>query len=319
MAFKVDRLRIHSLIACLCIVLLAACAVFSIAAQQISRVYPLPVSELAGVVSDWLAGAGYRVERVERYPVQVELNALKNGEHWKLAFSSHSVLASELVIENHGVSRNGDLLPRLLDDYINAYAGRDNGAEQNNGRDIPQAVLSHIRSVVCIQADLKGKSAQQSGFLIADRGLVLSTVHDLENTRQVTVITLSGQRHRGEVVSYDAHNDLALIQTEVVQDRYVRVRDGRNRLRMGEPIFSVGCPRNLIGTVYAGSVNGLPRRVDDRAYWQVNMEIHPGSSGSPVFDPQGRLVGMVKGRYRGTDTIGFIIPYETILSFLKNQ
>jgi serine protease Do len=57
--------------------------------------------------------------------------------------------------------------------------------------------------------------------------------------------------------------------------------------------------------------------VDKLTYWQVNMEIHPGSSGSPVFDVQGNLVGIVKGRYRGTKSIGFLIPLETIIAFVK--
>jgi serine protease Do len=52
-------------------------------------------------------------------------------------------------------------------------------------------------------------------------------------------------------------------------------------------------------------------------FWQVNMDIYPGSSGSPVFDGQGRLIGMVKGRYRGTSSIGFVIPLETIISFVQ--
>jgi serine protease Do len=46
------------------------------------------------------------------------------------------------------------------------------------------------------------------------------------------------------------------------------------------------------------------------------MNIYPGSSGSPVFDNQGRLVGMVRGRYRGTTTVGFVTPLETIVAFL---
>jgi serine protease Do len=86
---------------------------------------------------------------------------------------------------------------------------------------------------------------------------------------------------------------------------------------MGERVFSVGCPVNLFGTVFPGIINGPPRRVKEQTYWQVNMEIHPGSSGSPVFDVQGNLVGIVKGRYRGTNSIGFLIPLETIITFVK--
>ena len=51
--------------------------------------------------------------------------------------------------------------------------------------------------------------------------------------------------------------------------------------------------------------------------WQVRMKINHGSSGSPVFDSQGRLAAIVKGRFRGTESIGFLIPFESILQFLE--
>jgi len=49
------------------------------------------------------------------------------------------------------------------------------------------------------------------------------------------------------------------------------------------------------------------------------MKIYPGSSGSPVFDVQGNLVAIVKGRHRGTDSIGFLIPLETIIEFVRES
>jgi serine protease Do len=49
------------------------------------------------------------------------------------------------------------------------------------------------------------------------------------------------------------------------------------------------------------------------------MHIEHGSSGSPFFDAQGRLAAVVKGRYRGTDSIGFLIPFETLLRFLDRK
>ena len=49
------------------------------------------------------------------------------------------------------------------------------------------------------------------------------------------------------------------------------------------------------------------------------MTIHPGSSGSPVFDAQGQLVAMIKGRFRGNSTVGFLTPLETIIEFLLDE
>jgi serine protease Do len=49
------------------------------------------------------------------------------------------------------------------------------------------------------------------------------------------------------------------------------------------------------------------------------MHVHPGSSGSPVFDLQGNLVAVVKGRYRDAETVGFLIPYATLMNFIGSN
>jgi len=46
-------------------------------------------------------------------------------------------------------------------------------------------------------------------------------------------------------------------------------------------------------------------------------QVQSGSSGSPVFDAQGNLVAIVKGRYRGTESVGFLIPLATIIESAK--
>jgi serine protease Do len=52
---------------------------------------------------------------------------------------------------------------------------------------------------------------------------------------------------------------------------------------------------------------------------QVVMKTLPGGSGSPVFDREGSLVAMVKGRYRGTDIVGFLTPLEIMRQFLRER
>jgi serine protease Do len=98
---------------------------------------------------------------------------------------------------------------------------------------------------------------------------------------------------------------------------FIALTKGRNQINPGENVFSVGCPANLIGTVHPGTISGPPRRAGQSLYWQVKMDIYPGSSGSPVLDENGRLIGIVKGRRRGTNTIGFLIPFETIIAFIQ--
>jgi serine protease Do len=97
----------------------------------------------------------------------------------------------------------------------------------------------------------------------------------------------------------------------------VSLQDGRYLLRNGEPLFAVTCPVNNISGIQPGFLDGPPRRVQGLPLWQVRMHIAHGSSGSPVFDAQGRLAAIITGRFRGTDSIGFLIPFETLLHFLE--
>jgi serine protease Do len=71
--------------------------------------------------------------------------------------------------------------------------------------------------------------------------------------------------------------------------------------------------------IFSGAISAPLRKVSDLPLWQVDMETLPGCSGSPVFDGRGMFVSVVKGRYRGTETIGFLIPRATVLEFLKEK
>jgi serine protease Do len=184
---------------------------------------------------------------------------------------------------------------------------------------IPQNVLSLIEAVVCIEAVKGEKKEQYSGFFIDADGTIISTTHNLDDFDQFSVGLHDGRKLKGEVIKFDRHRDLSLIKVEFRSTSHVLFTRGRKNLQMGEQIYSLGCPMNLVGTVFTGIVNGPPRRVDDLTYWQVNMEIHPGSSGSPVFDVNGNLVGVVKGRYRGTHSIGFLIPLDAIVMFMSEK
>jgi serine protease Do len=173
--------------------------------------------------------------------------------------------------------------------------------------------------VVCIDARSGKSDSQFSGFIIDPEGLVLCTAHGVGDVGKLAVTLYDGREVTGEVLFKNPHLDLALLHIHLQTRTAISVTSGRNLLGMGESVFTVGCPVNLRGTFYAGTINGPPRRVNGLPLWQVDMEVYPGSSGSPVFDAEANLVALIKGRYRGTVTTGFLIPLETIIRFLKEN
>jgi serine protease Do len=121
----------------------------------------------------------------------------------------------------------------------------------------------------------------------------------------------------GYLFTLDPIQDLALISINKQFNASIPIFVSRELLSMGEKIYSVSCTLNQISSIHYGFISGPPRRANGLPLWQVSMKVFLGDSGSPVFEKQGNLVGIVKCRYRGTDSIGFIIPLETIAEFLK--
>ena len=287
--------------------------------QASAQLYSLSLSELEAYVADWLTRSGFGIERQMLKSGDVQLDIMRPAEKWRIYLKPHSNLITEIQADSVSDNpRRGTTIDRMKHDianYIRAPAGQKDISNQM----IPPTVLGQIGNVVCLQAKNKGKSSQHSGFIVNTEGLVLSTIHDVDTFHDIKVTLYDGSQITGDIIKKDFKRDLALIDIGSSGENAISLKKGRNILGMGERVYSIGCPVNLVGSVFAGVINGPPRRVNQLSYWQVNMEIHPGSSGSPVFDVQGNLVGIVKGRYRGTQSIGFLIPIETIIAFVKGQ
>jgi len=294
-----------------------------------TKLYPLPLNEMDEVVSTWLSGKGYSVQKTSLKTGEVKLSAVRNDEEWQILLKPHSALATEVQAvptadEKSDLSEIGNLwahissyIEPLPTDAPSTKAPEVEGL--TSSKDIPTAVLAKIESVVCIRGNGNTGNMQSSGFVIDDRGLILSTAHELKGCSDITVSLYDGRAFKGDVIQIDPHRDLTLIHIGTKLDSAIDLNGGRDMIGMGEKLFSVGCPLDLVGTVFSGVLNGPQRRANDLVLWQVSMRIYPGSSGSPVFDIQGNLLAVVKGRYRGTDAVGFLIPLGTVLEFLREE
>lgn len=285
-------------------------------AQVSSKLFSIPVSEAGRILTTLFTSAGLEVHQTALDTGSIKISATNQEESWHILVQPHSALGVRIEVEQYkGPLSVTDKVQTLWED-IAAYQKKPESIPQAQEQVIPSPILSKIESVVCIRATIGNRNLQFSGFLIDNEGLILCTAHDLKVYEEVKVVFATGLEYLGDIIQIDMHRDLALIKIHATHESIISPAEGRNLLGMGEKIYSIGCPVSLRGTVYSGSINGPPRRTDDLPLWQVDMQIMPGSSGSPVFDATGTFVAMVKGRYRGTDRIGFLIPLETIIAFL---
>ena len=304
-------------ISCLLLCLIIFCDSSHAGPESSPKLYSLPLSELEAIVLDWLSRSGFETHRTRLNMGDVRLTITRPAEQWQIVLKPHSASTTEIRASSEtNALRRDTAMEQLAANIAEHVQGAAEKKEVSN-QVIPPAVLSQIGSVVCLNTKSNKKNSQHTGFVVDTQGLVLTTIHDVETFHDITVTFYDGRELAGDVIKKNTDQDLALINIGAGLEKAVSLAEGRNLLGMGERVYSVGCPINLVGSVFPGIINGPPRRVDKLTYWQVNMEIHPGSSGSPVFDVQGNLVGIVKGRYRGTQSIGFLIPLETIIAFVK--
>lgn len=300
---------------CLAAVIAAAlmAAVCTHAGEAQTRVFPMTRYEAEQVIADWLVKAGFAVVS-DTQAEKVVLKATRKGSAWEITLRHQSPVATEVTSGQTAGGRAEDLWR-----YLSAYQDGSVSARGFPPKAVPPSVLGRKGSVVCIIAEVNRKPIQLTGFVVDSSGLILCTAHMLKNPTRLTVFPPNGKSCEGSLVKIDFRKDLALIDCDQNLADAVSLSNSKPAPEAGQRVFSIGCPRSTGGTVIQGFVSGPPRLVDGQLLLHVRMEVEPGASGSPVFDEAGDLVGMVMGRLKTDHLSGFLVPLQTVISFVKES
>jgi serine protease Do len=156
-----------------------------------------------------------------------------------------------------------------------------------------------------------------SGFFISSDGYAVTNDHVVQHGVSFMIATDDGTTYKAKVVGADLRTDLALLKVDGRNDfPYVKLAD--HEPRIGDWVIAVGNPYGLGGTVTAGIVSALGRRLDTDTYddfIQIDAPINKGNSGGPSFDLDGEVVGVNTAIFSpsgGSVGIGFAIPSTTV-------
>ena len=161
-----------------------------------------------------------------------------------------------------------------------------------------------------------------SGFLISADGYIVTNNHLIQSASgngtvdQVTVTLTNRREYPARIIGRDSASDLALLKIEGQNFPFVEWGDS-TRARVGDWVLAIGNPYGLGGTVTAGIISALHRGITgagayDR-YIQTDASINMGNSGGPMFDLNGRVVGINSALISPTGAsvgIGLAIPAE---------
>jgi S1-C subfamily serine protease len=156
------------------------------------------------------------------------------------------------------------------------------------------AIYQHVRpSVVVVRTGDK----LGSGVVVADDGTILTANHVIAGAAKITVVFFDGTTTSATVVSKDPKLDIALLSPESLPEVVVPADLG-GATGVGAPVVAVGNPLGLADSVSAGVVSGLDRtaQTTEGTYSgliQFDASVNPGSSGGPLLNARGLVIGIV--------------------------
>ena len=172
-----------------------------------------------------------------------------------------------------------------------------------------------------------------SGFLIDQRGDILTNYHVIEGASRTTGVSAQFEDNvtrQARVIGADPSNDLAVLRVDMSGVPSVRPLElgDSTTVEVGDPTLAIGNPFGLDRTLTSGIVSALQRQIQapdgfsiDNVI-QTDAPINPGNSGGPLLDAAGRVIGINSqietggGNGQGSVGIAFAVPVDTAKEFL---
>jgi serine protease Do len=192
--------------------------------------------------------------------------------------------------QGQGGDQNGD----------NGDQNGDNGDQNgdNGGADAPPREVTSLGS----------------GFIIDPSGYIVTNNHVIEGAEEITVRMQDNVEYKARLIGHDPKTDLALLKIDAPKPLPFVEWGDSDKARIGDWVLAIGNPFGLGGTVTAGIVSARQRDINAGPYddfLQTDAAINRGNSGGPMFDVDGKVIGINTAIFSpsgGSIGIGFALP-----------
>ena len=154
------------------------------------------------------------------------------------------------------------------------------------------------------------------------KGLIITNAHVVQSFDQIQVQFADDKSfYPAKVLGADPQSDIALLQVQVKKNLApIRFGDSAN-LQVGEWVVAIGNPRGYGHTMTQGIISAVHREIDDLNLFpllQTDASINPGSSGGPLVNLKGEVVGVNQAIAVGAAGISFAIPINNVKEVFKD-
>ena len=196
------------------------------------------------------------------------------------------------------------LMPSVVNITVRKMVSADNPAIHNGANQAPD----------------NGAIFYGSGFIIDPSGYILTNRHVVIDSYSIIVALSDGTRLVAHVVGHPPATDLALLKVDAGHALPAIEFGDSDNVRVGDKVLAIGNPLGVGETVTAGIISARNRNIGESPYdnfIQTDASINPGNSGGPLFDLQGKVIGvntaLFGGNKGGSVGLGLAIPSDDAL------
>jgi serine protease Do len=217
------------------------------------------------------------------------------------------------------VSLAKDLQPAVV--TVSAMVATTVEEGEGGARDFDDEATGRLFGVPPPREDLQDQRSHGSGFIIAASGIILTNAHVIERAKKITVKLVDKREFEADIVGTDPHMDIALIKIAAKENLPTLSLGDSDALQVGEWVMAVGNPFGLDHSVSSGIVSAKGRHLGqpyDRLI-QSDVNLNPGSSGGPLINLDGEVVGISKAivsQGGGNFGISFATPINLVKDIL---
>lgn len=170
-------------------------------------------------------------------------------------------------------------------------------------------------AIVLVEAQMIDGLSSGTGCIINKSGIILTSSHVVDNSSYIEVTTSRGETYKAELVTAEGTNgDLALLKIQPKKPLPTIKLGDSSMVKVGQKVLAIGNPFGFNGTLTTGIVS----RIDyERNKIQTDAAINPGSSGGPILNAKGEVIGISQSIFNPDNNksnigIGFAVPANEV-------
>lgn len=179
--------------------------------------------------------------------------------------------------------------------------------------DIAETAMPSVVQIVVY--DITGSQiGQGSGFFITPQKII-TNAHVVEKAYSAEVFTNEGYYDLVTILNTEENMDLALLSVDSINEIPIHI-DSVAELKPGQRVIAIGNPLGLDKTISDGLISAV-RSVNEFQILQITAPVSPGSSGGPLLNEQGHVIGVVSASATEGQNLNFAVGAQTVSNFLE--